>query len=138
MEDIQRLKDRIDELERENAQLRQENEELKSQARSAPAAAPPMSPVSHAPPKAQTKPAASYKKPAPAPAPAPVHAPPPPAPAPDGEPYKALYSFNGEQAGDLQFKKGDIIYVQKKDGSWWEGTCNGRSGAFPSNYVTKA
>ena len=36
----------------------------------------------------------------------------------------------------LKFKKGDIITVtQKEDGGWWEGTLDGRTGWFPSNYV---
>lgn len=47
----------------------------------------------------------------------------------------ALYDFAGEQTGDLPFKKGDIIIVSKKDGDWWTGTCKGREGIFPSNYV---
>mgnify|MGYP000821634298 CR=1 FL=1 len=78
-----------------------------------------------------------FKQPAPAPAPPPPPEP-EPEPEPEGEPYKALYSFGGEQPGDLVFQKGDIIYVQKQDGSWWEGTCNGQYGPFPSNYVARA
>ena len=36
----------------------------------------------------------------------------------------------------MKFKKGDIITVtQKEDGGWWEGTLDGRTGWFPSNYV---
>ena len=36
----------------------------------------------------------------------------------------------------LKFKKGDIITItQKEDGGWWEGTLDGRTGSFPSNYV---
>ena len=36
----------------------------------------------------------------------------------------------------LCFGKGDIITVtQTMDGGWWEGTLNGRTGWFPSNYV---
>ena len=36
----------------------------------------------------------------------------------------------------LKFKKGDIITItQKEDGGWWEGTLDGRTGWFPSNYV---
>lgn len=50
--------------------------------------------------------------------------------------YRALYSFSGEQPGDLAFKKGDIIEVTKQDSSWWDGECNGKSGAFPCNYVS--
>jgi len=33
-------------------------------------------------------------------------------------------------------KKGDIVVVtQKEDGGWWEGTLNGNTAWFPSNYV---
>ncbi|KAJ1970471.1 hypothetical protein H4R35_005846 [Dimargaris xerosporica] len=41
----------------------------------------------------------------------------------------AVYDFDGEQAGDLSFKKGDLIKVTKKTASqddWWEGECHGR------------
>ena len=36
----------------------------------------------------------------------------------------------------LNFKKGDAITLtQKEDGGWWEGTLDGKTGWFPSNYV---
>lgn len=35
----------------------------------------------------------------------------------------------------LCFKKGDVIAVTQKDEGWWEGTLNGKTGWFPSNYV---
>lgn len=36
----------------------------------------------------------------------------------------------------LNFKKGDIITItQKEEGGWWEGTLDGKTGWFPSNYV---
>ena len=36
----------------------------------------------------------------------------------------------------MKFKKGDIITItQKEDGGWWEGTLDGKTGWFPSNYV---
>ncbi|KAJ1969081.1 hypothetical protein H4R35_006243 [Dimargaris xerosporica] len=44
----------------------------------------------------------------------------------------AVYDFDGEQAGDLSFKKGDLIKVTKKTASqddWWEGECHGRHGS---------
>lgn len=50
----------------------------------------------------------------------------------------ALYTFKGEQAGDLPFKKGDVIDILKKSEStddWWTGRNNGASGIFPANYV---
>lgn len=137
----------IADLESEIAALRSENADLKSQnadlqrqvsdlqrqlssaqsmgsARSSPAAKP-------APPKVAAKKAA----------------PPPPPPAAynepaygdqGGEPYVALYTFKGEQDGDLAFSKGDTIYVTStQEGGWWEGTCNGLTGIFPSNYVKR-
>lgn len=50
----------------------------------------------------------------------------------------ALYTFKGEQAGDLPFKKGDVIDILKKSDTsddWWTGRNNGVSGIFPANYV---
>ncbi|XP_005102589.2 uncharacterized protein LOC101857260 [Aplysia californica] len=49
---------------------------------------------------------------------------------------KAVHNFRGANNDELCFKKGDIITVtQWLDGGWWEGTLNGRTGWFPSNYV---
>ncbi|XP_019376176.1 PREDICTED: SH3 domain-containing YSC84-like protein 1 isoform X3 [Gavialis gangeticus] len=51
----------------------------------------------------------------------------------------ALYSFEGQQPGDLKFKAGDKILVITKTDSqfdWWEGTIEGQTGIFPANYVT--
>ncbi|KFP92363.1 SH3 domain-containing YSC84-like 1, partial [Apaloderma vittatum] len=50
----------------------------------------------------------------------------------------ALYSFEGQQPGDLTFKAGDKITVTTKTNSqfdWWEGTVGGQTGIFPANYV---
>ncbi|KAK1755692.1 hypothetical protein QBC47DRAFT_193418 [Echria macrotheca] len=50
----------------------------------------------------------------------------------------ALFTFEGDQAGDLSFKKGDIITVLKKtdsDNDWWTGMIGTKHGIFPSNYV---
>ncbi|SCU78868.1 LAMI_0A06326g1_1 [Lachancea mirantina] len=50
----------------------------------------------------------------------------------------ALYSFKGEQGGDLPFRKGDVITIIKKSESqddWWTGRNNGQEGIFPANYV---
>ncbi|NWV48154.1 SH3Y1 protein, partial [Daphoenositta chrysoptera] len=50
----------------------------------------------------------------------------------------ALYSFEGQQPGDLTFKAGDKITVTTKTNSqfdWWEGTTGGKTGIFPANYV---
>uniref|UniRef100_A0A8C8SB40 SH3 domain-containing YSC84-like protein 1 n=1 Tax=Pelusios castaneus TaxID=367368 RepID=A0A8C8SB40_9SAUR len=51
----------------------------------------------------------------------------------------ALYSFEGQQPGDLNFKAGDKIIVTTKTDSqfdWWEGSIRGQTGIFPANYVT--
>lgn len=50
----------------------------------------------------------------------------------------ALYTFKGEQSGDLPFKKGDVIDILKKSETtddWWTGRNNGHIGIFPANYV---
>lgn len=50
----------------------------------------------------------------------------------------ALYSFAGEQDGDLPFKKGDVItIIQKSDSTddWWTGRVGNQEGIFPANYV---
>ncbi|NWT57145.1 SH3Y1 protein, partial [Erythrocercus mccallii] len=50
----------------------------------------------------------------------------------------ALYSFEGQQPGDLTFKAGDKITVTTKTNSqfdWWEGRIGGKTGIFPANYV---
>ncbi|QPG74118.1 hypothetical protein FOA43_001440 [Brettanomyces nanus] len=50
----------------------------------------------------------------------------------------ALYTFAGQQDGDLPFKKGDVItIVQKSDTSddWWTGKLGSKRGIFPANYV---
>lgn len=51
---------------------------------------------------------------------------------------RALYTFEGEEEGDLGFNKGDVINIIKKSESsndWWTGEMNGNEGIFPANYV---
>ncbi|KAK2744281.1 ESCRT-0 subunit protein hse1 [Myotisia sp. PD_48] len=51
---------------------------------------------------------------------------------------RALYDFQPSEAGELQFRKGDVIAVLKtvyKD--WWQGSLRGQVGIFPLNYVEK-
>jgi len=54
----------------------------------------------------------------------------------------ALFTFEGEQEGDLSFKKNDVITITKRTenkSDWWTGrTEDGRVGIFPSNYVETA
>ncbi|XP_051983076.1 rho guanine nucleotide exchange factor 7-like isoform X3 [Xyrauchen texanus] len=49
---------------------------------------------------------------------------------------KAKFNFQQTNEDELSFSKGDMIQVTRQaDGGWWEGTLNGKSGWFPSNYV---
>lgn len=49
---------------------------------------------------------------------------------------KARFNFQQTNEDELCFNKGDIIQVtRQEDGGWWEGTINGKTGWFPSNYV---
>ncbi|KAJ2815965.1 hypothetical protein IWW50_006654, partial [Coemansia erecta] len=70
--------------------------------------------------------------------------PPPPIPTRKAKPVEtnprvvAKYDFPGDRPEDLPFKKGDIIIVLEHDGnanSWWKGSCNGKEGTFPSNFL---
>lgn len=49
---------------------------------------------------------------------------------------KARYNFKQNNEDELSFNKGDMILVtRQEEGGWWEGTLNGKTGWFPSNYV---
>lgn len=49
---------------------------------------------------------------------------------------KARFPFEQTNEDELSFSKGDIISVSRQEeGGWWEGSFNGKSGWFPSNYV---
>ncbi|XP_051782299.1 rho guanine nucleotide exchange factor 7b isoform X2 [Erpetoichthys calabaricus] len=49
---------------------------------------------------------------------------------------KARFNFQQTNEDELSFSKGDIINVTRvEEGGWWEGTINGKTGWFPSNYV---
>ncbi|XP_051879992.1 intersectin-2b isoform X2 [Pristis pectinata] len=52
-----------------------------------------------------------------------------------GEEYIALYSYESTETGDLTFTAGEVVLVTKKDGEWWTGVIDDRTGVFPSNYV---
>ncbi|XP_041419514.1 intersectin-2 isoform X2 [Xenopus laevis] len=52
-----------------------------------------------------------------------------------GEEYVALYTYSSAEPGDLYFNEGDFILVTQKDGEWWTGRIEDRTGIFPSNYV---
>ncbi|XP_041431075.1 rho guanine nucleotide exchange factor 6 isoform X3 [Xenopus laevis] len=49
---------------------------------------------------------------------------------------KARFNFIQKNEDELSFSKGDTIHVTRvEEGGWWEGTLNGKTGWFPSNYV---
>ncbi|XP_028992398.1 rho guanine nucleotide exchange factor 7b isoform X2 [Betta splendens] len=49
---------------------------------------------------------------------------------------KARFPFQQTNEDELSFSKGDIICViRQEEGGWWEGSFNGKTGWFPSNYV---
>ncbi|CAM4880314.1 unnamed protein product [Rotaria socialis] len=49
----------------------------------------------------------------------------------------ALYAFKAQNTDELSFAKNDSIVITQapSDGGWWEGTLDGKTGWFPSNYV---
>ncbi|XP_041587305.1 rho guanine nucleotide exchange factor 7 isoform X3 [Vulpes lagopus] len=49
---------------------------------------------------------------------------------------RAKFNFQQTNEDELSFTKGDVIHVTRvEEGGWWEGTHNGKTGWFPSNYV---
>ncbi|XP_063068410.1 rho guanine nucleotide exchange factor 7b [Engraulis encrasicolus] len=49
---------------------------------------------------------------------------------------KARFNFQQTNEDELSFSKGDLITVSRQEeGGWWEGSLNGKTGWFPSNYV---
>ncbi|XP_078069021.1 intersectin-2-like isoform X1 [Mustelus asterias] len=51
------------------------------------------------------------------------------------EEYVALYPYESAENGDLTFMEGETVLVTKKEGEWWTGVIEDRTGVFPSNYV---
>ncbi|BFZ56567.1 ESCRT-0 subunit protein hse1 [Savitreella phatthalungensis] len=49
---------------------------------------------------------------------------------------RALYDFTASEAGELTFRRGDVIYViESAYKDWWRGSLHGTVGIFPTNYV---
>ncbi|GIY22285.1 growth factor receptor-bound protein 2 [Caerostris extrusa] len=49
---------------------------------------------------------------------------------------QAMYDFHPQEAGELEFRRGDIITVMdRSDQNWWEGEIGSRRGYFPATYV---
>ncbi|KAM4677910.1 hematopoietic lineage cell-specific protein-like isoform 2-T2 [Discoglossus pictus] len=48
----------------------------------------------------------------------------------------AIYDYDGAGDDEISFQPQDIITdIEMMDEGWWTGTCNGRRGLFPANYV---
>jgi len=69
--------------------------------------------------------------------------PPPPKPKPkalvfQAEKATAMYDFESQAEGDLDFKAGDVIEIVQRtsnENEWWTGKVHGVTGQFPGNYV---
>lgn len=63
-------------------------------------------------------------------------APPPPPAAPSAPQYKAIYPFKSQEAGEIEFEKGDLLEIVEKDeNGWWMARKDGIEGWVPSNYL---
>ena len=50
---------------------------------------------------------------------------------------QAIYDFSPQEAGELEFHRGDIItVVDRSDANWWEGEIGTRRGFFPATYAS--
>lgn len=49
---------------------------------------------------------------------------------------KALYDFEAQNPGELEFKENQVIeLLSQVDENWYEGAVNGKTGFFPISYV---
>uniref|UniRef100_A0A3Q0SM96 Osteoclast-stimulating factor 1 n=1 Tax=Amphilophus citrinellus TaxID=61819 RepID=A0A3Q0SM96_AMPCI len=49
---------------------------------------------------------------------------------------KVLYEYQPQNEDELELKVGDIVDINEEvEEGWWNGTSNGKSGLFPSNFV---
>lgn len=86
------------------------------------------------PPYSPTPSAASFTAAKKAPPPPPPLKPKPKLAEPETQYVVALYDFEAQADGDLDFKAGDRIEVVERTQStedWWTGRFNGRQGVFP-------
>ena len=49
---------------------------------------------------------------------------------------RALFDFHTDERNEISLSAGDVIHVDTVvDGSWYLGTCEGKQGNFPNNFV---
>ena len=63
-----------------------------------------------------------------------------PPPVPNVPVYIAMYDYNSQMKEDLNFRKGDLMYIiNREDGDWWYARhkTNGQEGYIPSNYIAE-
>ncbi|XP_070566747.1 SH3 domain-containing protein 19-like [Ptychodera flava] len=54
-----------------------------------------------------------------------------------GSRAKAIYDFQGTEPSELTLRAGDVVdIVERIDENWLVGTLDGKTGSFPSSYVT--
>ena len=47
-----------------------------------------------------------------------------------------LFDYTPVNEGEMEIHTGDVVLITEKDESgWWFGTCNGKEGFIPSEYV---
>jgi|ERR1712242_65756 len=49
--------------------------------------------------------------------------------------FTATWGYQAQADDELTFEEGDILYVSNMDGDWWKGTCGGKTGMIPANYL---
>ena len=51
---------------------------------------------------------------------------------------RALFNFESNEKGDLNFKMGDLLYIiEEIDGDWWRARLKDKEGLVPANYFPK-
>ena len=46
------------------------------------------------------------------------------------------FDYEAELPDELSIRTGEVITaVKQMEGGWWEGTCKGKRGLFPDNFV---